>query len=215
MWKDILNFLKSKTVLTAGILAVIIAVLCAFLYMNSIIKGLRQNVDIYRNNEKALIYENDSLKNKAIVYQISLDQLSYFNDSISLKLQEAVKELGIQRKNVKQLQYILNETRTDTLVMVHRDTIFNPNVYIDTTLTDGRWYSVALGLHYPSTVEVVPEFTNEFTIVTSSRRECVNPPKKFFLWRWFQRKHIVLETTVNDNNPYSNVTESRFINILE
>jgi hypothetical protein len=215
MWKDILNFLKSKTVLTAGILAVIIAVLCAFLYMNSIIKGLRQNVDIYRNNEKALIYENDSLKNKAIVYQISLDQLSYFNDSISLKLQEAVKELGIQRKNVKQLQYILNKTRTDTLVMVHRDTIFNPNVSIDTTLTDGHWYSVALGLHYPSTVEVVPEFTNEFTIVTSSRRECVNSPKKFFLWRWFQRKHIVLETTVNDNNPYSNVTESRFINILE
>ena len=215
MWKDILNFLKSKTILTAGILAVIIVVLCAFLYMNSVIKRLRQNVDIYRNNEKALICENDSLKNKAIVYQISLDQLSYFNDSISLKLQEAVKELKIQRKNVKQLQYILNETRTDTLVMVHRDTIFNPNVSIDTTLTDGHWYSVALGLHYPSTVEVVPEFTNEFTIVTSSRRECVNPPKKFFLWRWFQRKHVVLETTVNDNNPYSNVTESRFINILE
>lgn len=216
MWIRILNFLKGKSI--TFWLNVIVA-LCFILIIpliNSHIKNLNKQLEIYKNNEKAIISENDSLKNTSKVYQLSIEQLSYLNDSITHKLNTALYDLKVQKKNVKQLQYILNNTKTDTLVLNHRDTIFRtPEFIMDTTLTDNKWYSVNLNMTYPSTIKVLPEFNNEFIIVTSAKKECVNTPKKFFLWRVFQKKHTVLEAVITDNNPYSKVKDNRFINIIK
>ncbi len=184
--------------------------------MEHTIHRLKKETGVFKNNEKALISENDSLKKQALVYQVTLDQLNYFNDSVSLKLQTALKDLNVQKKNLKQLQYIKSVTKTDTLLVEHKDTIFiSPEFNLDTLITDNEWYSVNLGLCYPGKVSVRPEFTNEFIVVTTAKKECVDTPKKFFLCRWFQKKHTVLETVVRDNNPYSKVENNRFINIVK
>ena len=216
MIESYINILKSKLTMVIIVSIVIIGIVCTFLCMDSTINTLNKKVNTYKNNEKALIAENDSLKNQAIVYQITVDQLSYFNDSISLKLQKAVKELDIQRKNLRQLQYIKSVTAVDTLFIEHKDTIFvSPKFHLDTLITDNKWYSVYLGLQYPNLVSIKPQFTNEFIVVTTAKKECVDTPKKFFLARWFQKKHTVLETVVTDNNPYSEVKNNRFINIVK
>jgi cell division protein FtsQ len=51
-------------------------------------------------------------------------------------------------------------------------------------------------------VAVEPYFKSEKHIIVSSKKETVNPPKKFFLFRWFQKKQIVLHIDVIEKNPY-------------
>jgi hypothetical protein len=104
-------------------------------------------------------------------------------------------------------------TRTDTVTL--RDTLFrDPSIAIDTLIGD-KWYNVRLGLKYPSMVAVKPYFKSEKHIIVSSKKETVNPPKKFFLFRWFQRKHYVLHIDVVEKNPYVDRESTRYVEIIK
>jgi len=72
-----------------------------------------------------------------------------------------------------------------------------------------------LGLQYPNLITTTPTFKSETYIVTSSKKETINPPKKCAIARWFQKKHRVVEVTVHEKNPYIENKESRFIEIVE
>ena len=62
---------------------------------------------------------------------------------------------------------------------------------------------------------VSPSFVSEKYITVSSKKETVNPPKKFFLFRWFQRKHKVLIVNIHEENPYIETNNSKFVEILK
>ena len=95
------------------------------------------------------------------------------------------------------------------------DTLFrDPSFALDTLFGD-KWYSVRLGLEYPSMIAVEPYFKSEKHIVVSSKKETINPPHKFFLFRWFQRKHNVLNIDVIEKNPYIDEQTSRYIEIIK
>ena len=85
---------------------------------------------------------------------------------------------------------------------------------IDTLIGDG-WYTLKLGLKYPSMIAVEPYFKSEKHIVVSSKKETVNPPKKFFLFRWFQKRHIVLHIDVVEKNPYVGNETSKYVEIIK
>lgn len=70
-------------------------------------------------------------------------------------------------------------------------------------------------MEFPNTIIVHPEFTSEKYIVTHSRKETINPPKKFFLFRWFQKKHRVVEVVVIENSPYVSDKQQKFIEIIK
>lgn len=53
-----------------------------------------------------------------------------------------------------------------------------------------------------------------FTVVRS-RKETVNPPKKLWLLRLFQKKHRVLNIKVIEKNPYVENSESRYVEIAK
>lgn len=151
-------------------------------------------------------------KNRA--FKLTIDQLQYFNDSIIRELNETRESLKIKDSKLKSLQYISSTfTKYDTLLI--KDTLFkDPLVQIDTVLSD-EWYSVRIGLKYPSTVTVNPMFKSVKHVIVSSRRETVNPPKKFFLFRWFQKKHTVLNIDVVEKNPYIKEQNNRYIEIIK
>ena len=46
------------------------------------------------------------------------------------------------------------------------------------------------------------------------KKETVNPPKKFFLFRWFQKKHKIIQVDVIEKNPYVQNEVSRYIEIV-
>ena len=60
-----------------------------------------------------------------------------------------------------------------------------------------------------------PTFKSEKYIVVSNKKETINPPKKFFLWRWFQKKHIVANIDVIEKSPYIDNKKYRYIEIIK
>ena len=176
--------------------------------------SLKEELSVSKANEKAFIIENSGLKDQNRAFQFTVEQLEYFNDSLITKMNEDRKELKIKDRDLKQMQYLLSEAqKKDTIVF--RDTIFrDPLVRVDTLLGD-RWYQLKLGLRYPSTIITEPKFVSEKYIIVDYRKETVDPPKKCFIARWFQKKHKVVEVEVVEKNPYIENKQERFIEIVK
>lgn len=177
-------------------------------------QSLKEELSISISNEKAFIAENSSLKEENRVFKFTVEQLNYYNDSILQKMNDVRKELKIKDDNLKQMQYLLSEaTKKDTIVF--RDTLFRePTLDIDTLVGD-KWYQMRLGLKYPSTITTDPKFVSEKYIMVDYKKETINPPKKCWLLRLFQKKHKVVEVNVVEKNPYIENKQQRFIEIVE
>ena len=177
-------------------------------------QDLKKEVCTLRNNQKAFIAENSSLKNESRAFKFTIEQLNYYNDSILQKMNNVRKELKIKDKNIKQLQYLLSvSTKKDTVLFT--DTIFrDKSLALDTVIGD-KWYNIRLGLKYPNLIYTEPTFTSEKYIIVNKKKETVNPPKKFFLFRWFQRKHWVMEVHIKEKNPYIKEIDNKFVEIID
>ena len=177
-------------------------------------QDLKEEISVSMSNQKAFIAENSSLKEENRVFKFTVEQLNYYNDSILQKMNEVRKELKIKDKDLKQMQYLLSEaTKKDTIVF--RDTLFRePTLDIDTIIGD-KWYSIRLGLKYPNLITTNPTFISEKYIIVNKKKETINPPKKFFLFRLFQRKHWVMEVNIKEKNPYIKEVNNKFVEIIE
>lgn len=177
-------------------------------------QSLKEELSVLMSNQKAFISENSSLKEESRMFKFTVEQLNYYNDSILQKMNEVRKELNVKDKDLKQMQYLLSEaTKKDTIVF--RDTLFKePTLDIDTLIGD-KWYNIRLGLKYPNLITTNPTFISEKYIIVNKKKETINPPKKFFLFRWFQKKHTILEVNVVERNPYIENKNNRFIEIIK
>ena len=180
------------------------------------VKHANEKWETAEANVKAYSNQLSVAKSKNTALQLTVDQLEYFNDSVLVALNETRKELGIKDKNLKALQSVVSGfTRKDTVYITNTDTLFkDPDLAVDTLIGD-EWYTLRLGLKYPSMVTVEPHFKSDKHIVVSSKKETVNPPKKFFLFRWFQRKHTILWIDVKEKSPYVEDETSRYVEILK
>lgn len=152
--------------------------------------------------------------NRNAAFRLTIKQLENSNDSIFKELEATRKELKVKDSKLRSLVYASSSfSKSDTIVL--KDTLFrDPCIKADTILSD-KWYSIKVGLHYPSTITVMPEFRSVKDIVVSARRETVNPPKKFFLFRWFQKKHTVLNIDVIERNPHVKDENCRYVEIIK
>lgn len=168
------------------------------------------------SNVKAYASMFNAGKEQNAALQLTINQLEYFQDSVLQELDATRKKLKIKDKNLKTLQQVKSSfSRTDTITITQVDTLFKePSLAMDTLLGD-EWYSLRLGLKYPSTIAVKPYFKSEKHIIVSSKKETVNPPKKFFLFRWFQRRHNVIHIDIIEKNPYVDNESSRYIEIIK
>ena len=177
-------------------------------------KKLSNQYAIAYENIKAYDAELSGLRGDTKVYKLTIEQLNYFNDSIIKKMKVVQKELGIKDKRLQQLQYEASHAqRADTIIL--KDTLFrDPQLKLDTIVGD-KWFRTNLHLEFPSTIALKPEIELERYTFISGKRETVNPPKKFFLFRWFQKKHTVVEVNIREMNPYVKDKTQRFIQIIE
>ena len=164
-------------------------------------------------NVKAYQSENNNLKNQSIAHLMTIDQLISSRDSTDIALKEALKKLNIKPKNVVSAGSVTsNMEKRDSIFL--RDTVFIKNLELDTLIGD-KWYKAQVGLHYPSRIDLAVSVQSVKHIVVHNRRETVNPPKKFWLFRLFQRKHTIQEVIVDEENPYIESGSQRFINIVK
>lgn len=164
-------------------------------------------------NIKAYDAELSGLKDDTRVYKLTIEQLSYFNDSITKKMNEVRKELGIKDSKIKQMQYKLSHIeKPDSLTLP--DTIFVNSFKLDTIMGD-EWANNHIIMSYPNKIKITPRFKLESFLFVSAKKETIKPPKKFFLFRWFQKRHTVLNITVKENNPYVETDRQKFIEIIK
>ena len=195
----------------AIIIGVLFVGICILYNKNQSLMG---ELSVLVSNQKASIAENSSIKDENRVFKFTVEQLNYYNDSILQKMNDVRKELKIKDKNIKQLQYLLSvSTKKDTVLFT--DTLFRDKELALDTIIGDKWYNIRLGLKYPNLIYTEPTFTSEKYIIVNKKRETVNPPKKFFLFRWFQKKHWVMEVHIKEENPYIKETNNKFVEIIE
>lgn len=206
-----MNKIKRYIYIGTALLIIMLAVSLAYTIKS---KGDIENKwKIAMENVKAYSdqYNDSEVKNRA--FKLSIAELKNSKDSIFQELDKTRKELKVKDSKLQSLQYVSSSfSKADTIYV--QDTIFrDKKLNIDTLLTD-EWYSVRIRLRYPSMVAVTPEFRSIKNIVVSTRKETVNPPKKFFLLRWFQKKQTVLNIDVVEKNPYVKDQNNRFVEII-
>lgn len=201
--------MKTKLWIIGSFICLVVALLICIRQIGN----LKEQYSIAITNNKAYIQENNGLKDQNQVFQFTIQQLSYYNDSLLVEMNKVREELKIKDREVKSLSYLLSTASKVDSIFV-RDTIFKNNVSIDTLIGD-NWYQLKLGLKYPNRIIVNPSFVSEKYIIAHYNKEAINPPKKFFLWRLFQRKHKVVEVNILEKNPYIENNKSRFIEIIK
>ena len=205
---------KIKLIIGMVITAIIIALSTTIVIMNNRINVLNYEISNAITNIKAYELENSALRDDTIEFKYTIEQLNYSKDSLNQRINKLRKDLKIKDKDIQKLQYMLSENqKKDSIVFVH-DTLFRENIKVDTTLND-NWSKLHLQLEYPNTVLAEYSFKNESLVTTYLKKETINPPHKCAFIRWFQKKHKVIHVEINEQNPYCEIKEQRFINIVD
>jgi hypothetical protein len=87
-------------------------------------------------------------------------------------------------------------------------------VALDTLLKDD-WSRLAIRAEYPNLLDVDYSFKNETLVIMHDSRVTVDPPKKCWLARLFQKKQTIVEIDVVQENPYCENKEQKFIKIVK
>lgn len=177
------------------------------------IKELNTELLVSTNNNKAYEAERDSLKDNAIQFQFTIDQLNHSKDSLVDKINDIRKQVKVKDKQISELQYFASiNNKRDSIIV--RDTIFQKGVALDTTISDD-WSKLSVRAEYPNLLDVDYSFKNETLVVMHNSRVTVNPPKKCWLARLFQKKQTIVEIDVIQENPYCENKEQKFIKIVK
>lgn len=194
-------FTEIKLWIGLAILVITIGLGITIYIQSNKIKNLRNELEYAVNNYKAYEAENDSLINVNIEFVYTVAQLNASSDSLVKELNKIRKELKIKDKNIEELQYLAYHLqKTDTLFI--RDTIFRDIDFNMDTVIANEWAKLQLHMEYPNQIAADYSFKNETVIVSSSRRETIDPPHKCWLIRLFQKKHYITDVEVIQKNPY-------------
>ena len=203
---------KIKLIIGLIIVAIIVGLGTTVAVMNNRIDKLNTEVAEATTNIKAYELENLALKDNTIEFQYTIEQLNHSKDSLNQKINKLRKDLKIKDKDIQKLQYVLSENQKKDSIIVH-DTLFIEKVKIDTTLSDD-WSKLHLQLEFPNKVVTEYSFKNESLVTTYLKKETIKPPHKCIFVRWFQKKHKMIYVEVNEQNPYCEIKEQKFINII-
>lgn len=205
--------MKTKIIL---ILSIVIAALIGMSIKTcSSYKSIQKDYEVAMANNKAYQQQLDTVSNNSRVFQFKVEQLQYFNDSITKKMRQVQADLKIKDKNLREMYYIASKaTKSDTIVL-KGDTIFkDQSVKIDTVVGD-KWYNINVKLQYPSAIITIPTFASEKYIVASTKKEYIKPPSKWWIVRLFQKKQEIITVDVIEKNPYVTNQQNRFIQIIK
>lgn len=196
-------------------IGIVIILLCiSTCKMSKDIKHYKAEIERASNNLSAYEASNSSLEKENKLFKFTIDELQSSKDSINQKLLAMAEKLKIKDKNIQALQYQQSViTKTDTVVF--NDTIFKERAFALDTIVGDEWYTLKLGMKYPSTIITSPTFNSEKYIIVNKKKVYNKPPSKIFFIRWFQKKHWELDIEVREENPYITNKEFRFIEIVK
>ena len=204
---------KLKLTIMGIIVALIVGLGLTVWQQSTKIQRLNNDLIVAVNNNKAYEAERDSLKDNAIQFQFTIDHINHSNDSLVNNINDMRKQVKVKDKQISELQYFASiNNKRDTIHT--RDTIFKDGVVIDTLIGDD-WSQLAIRAEYPNFLDVDYSFKNETLVVMHDSRVTVDPPKKCWLARLFQKKQTIVEIDVVQENPYCVNKEQKFIKVIK
>ena len=82
-------------------------------------------------------------------------------------------------------------------------------------MLNDKWYSLRLKIAHPDTVIITPEFKSQRFAYITARKEIKGKPSKWFFIRWFQKRHTVITVDVHEENPYIDIKQQKFVEIIK
>ena len=210
-----IDFIKNKLTLIAAIIFAAMVLCIGYLLAKN--NHLKFDYELALNNYKA--YEQmyttklDSVNGKNYELKLTKEMLERSQDTIIQDLNKLRKELKIKDKQIKELEYLSTVTKIHDSVYF-TDTLFRYDIDLDTVIYDD-WHSIKIHLAYPSIIQLESKYKNQISVIVSTEKQTVNPPSKIFFIRWFQKKMEVVKVDVLDANPYAEVTEQRFVEVVK
>ena len=204
--------MKNKIII---ILLAILLGLCGFCIFKSIqSSNLRKQYDIAMQNNKAYESQLDVIQEENRVFQFTIEQLEVLNDQSIKELDSIRKQLGIKDKRIQQMSKVKEKIYIVDSIVIH-DTIFDKHDFILDTCLGDEWYQNCLHMAYPNEISSQIDINTDLSCFIHTSRETIKPPCKTWIGRLFQRKHTVINVTVKENNPYSNIQETKFIKVID
>lgn len=201
--------MKDKLLIT--LFALIILLCAALFYFVSKCDRVANERDQYASLSKSysrVIMDSD---NERTVFRMRISDLEVTGDSLICVLDSMRRQIGIRDKRLREMHHrVTYVERTDTIYL--SDSIFISG--LDTTITDG-WVSAHLKIEVPNKITHSVSVRNQTDLFVTTKRETVNPPRKFFLFRLFQRKHLVVTVVAKEGNPWCQTAESRHVEIVD
>lgn len=173
---------------------------------------IKEELERSKINELAWIAERDSLKNKSIEFEYTINELKNSGDSLTKEMMKVKKELGVKDKQIEYLSYLASHAVIKDTVKL-RDTLFVEGAKLDTTINN-RWYSISLGLDYPSTIGVGVSVPSEKYIVAFAKKVLLDPTG-CWLKDLFKKKSNIVEVEVVEKNPYIVSDKQKFIEVVK
>ena len=201
--------MKDKLLIT--LFALIILLCAALFYFVSKCDRVANERDQYASLSKSysrVIMDSD---NERTVFRMRISDLEVTGDSLICVLDSMRRQIGIRDKRLREMHHrVTYVERTDTIYL--SDSIFISG--LDTTITDG-WVSTQLKIEVPTKITHSVSVRNQTDLFVTTKRETVNPPRKFFLFRLFQKKHLVVTVVAKEGNPWCQTAESRHVEIVD
>lgn len=174
-----------------------------------------QSKEISQLTEKNIAVTNIFLNECKKTYKLTMDinEIKQYNDRLIHQMDSVKEQLKIKDKTIQSMyarRGVLSKLDT-----IYIDTSKIPEMFIDTLITDGKWYSLLFEMQYPNYVIVKPSFKTQLTLIKHSEKVYVKPKKRFPLFRLFQKKQVVTTVEAIEDNPYIENEENRFVEIVK
>lgn len=196
-------------------------VVAAFIALGSICavqcstnRSLRAQYEAVSANEKSLMGRIEGNQKDIVAYQTTISTLRHTNDSVIRHLMDKQKELKIKDKELQAMASLESNFHTvDTILLI--DTIFKePSFTMDTTIKD-EWRSTELHMQYPGNIYVDSKMRSQKEVYVTTTRETIDPPKKCWLLRLFQKKHTVARVKIEEDNPHLESEQNVYIQVVD
>lgn len=204
---------KIKKIITLVLVGVLMLLGTTCLIQCKTNQRLKQEYAVATANEKALMGRIEGNQKDIVAYQTTISTLRHTNDSIIQHLMDKQKELKIKDKELQAMASLESNFHTvDTIRLT--DTIFrDPSFALDTCIKD-EWRSIDLHMHYPGDICVDSKMRSQKEVYVTTVRETIEPPKKCWFLRLFQKKHTVARVKIEEDNPYLESERNVYIQVI-
>ena len=206
------KLLNLKGIITIGLILFLLSLIgtTTYLYKENQklnVKVSDQSIQLKAKGQGTISFVDDkgALHSQSIQYGTTIAALKASKDSTDKAFVKMVADYELKIKDLTQAGQVTSTTSYTPpkvkYVLTARDTTYDlskrPFIVDEIHIKDD---SLSQNL----------QIFNTQNLLWHTKRETIDPPKKFFLFRWFQKKHNVTYVDIINDNPYIKTTGQNF-----